>query len=114
MKKYLLLLRDDLETLQKLSPKEMETLIQEHMAWSKELADKGSMLAGDGLEESGAVITGKEAVVKDGPYIESKEMIGGYYLLQAKDMDEMLAIAKACPSHRWGGSTEVRPIMDYN
>ena len=104
MKKFLLLLHEDIEAMQALSPKEMNQLLEAHMAWTNQLVEKGHLLAGDGLEES---------VIKDGPYIESKEMIGGYYLLQAESMDALLDVVKSCPCHLWGGTTEIRPIMDY-
>ncbi|MCX2681735.1 YciI family protein [Galbibacter sp. EGI 63066] len=113
MKKYLLLLHEDISKMQKLSPKEMEELIGAHMAWANQLAESGHMISGDGLEENSVQISGKDCVVKDGTFIESKEMIGGYYLLQAKDLDSIIDIAKACPCHLWGGTTEIRPIMEY-
>lgn len=113
MKKYLLLLHDDIEIMQKLSPKEMEELTNSHMAWAEKLAETGYLISGDGLEEKSVEISGTDCIVKDGIFLESKEMIGGYYLLQAKDLDEVIALAKGCPCHLWGGTTEIRPIMEY-
>lgn len=113
MKKFLLLLHEDIETLQKLSPKEMEELGKSHLAWATKLGKQGLLLSGDGLDVNGKQITGKDCIIKDGPYIESKEMIGGYYLLQANSLDEIVEIAKECPCHIWGGTTEIRAIMDY-
>ncbi|MFC5045048.1 YciI family protein [Aquimarina hainanensis] len=114
MKKFILLLRDELETLQQLSPKEIENLVQSHMEWAQKLEEKKFLISGDGLEEKGVLIQGKDCIIKDGPYIESKEMIGGYYLLQAETLEEIIEIAKECPCHLWGGTTEIRPIMDYD
>jgi len=113
MKKFLLLLHENIETLQNISPKEMEELVNAHMAWATKLGEEGYLLSGDGLQEGGTKIIGKECIIKDGPYIESKEMIGGYYLLQAKDLDAVIQLAKECPCHLWGGTTEIRPIMNY-
>ena len=113
MKKFLLLLHEDIEAMQKLSPKEMETLVESHLKWAKKLGEQGYLIEGDGLDPSGIQIQGKDSVIKDGPYIESKEMIGGYYLLQADSLDTVVTIAKECPCHLWGGTTEIRPIMDY-
>lgn len=113
MKKFLLLLHENIETLENLSPKEMEELVNAHMAWATKLGEEEFLLSGDGLQERGTKIIGKECIIKDGPYIESKEMIGGYYLLQAKDLDAVIELAKECPCHLWGGTTEIRPIMDY-
>ena len=113
MKKFLLLLHDDMETISNLSPKEMENLINAHMAWAEKLANQGHMIAGDGLEEKSIRISGKDSIVKDGTFLESKEMIGGFYFLQAKNLDEIIEISKECPCHLWGGTTEIRPIMEY-
>ncbi len=114
MKKFLLLLHENIEALENLSPKEMEELANAHLAWATKLGEKGHFISGDGLQENGTKITGKDCVVKDGLYIESKEMIGGYYLLQARDLETIIELAKECPCHLWGGTTEIRPIMDYD
>lgn len=112
MKQFLLLLHEDIEKMRELSPKEMEGLINVHMEWAAQLAASGHLVSGDGLHEDGVLITGKDCVVKDGPYLETKEVVGGYYLLQADNLDAVVEIAKACPCHLWGGTTEIRPIMD--
>lgn len=114
MKKFLLLLHEDTQKLSNLSPKEMEELVKSHMAWANKLAESGHFISGDGLQENGVSITGKDCVVKDGLYLESKELIGGYYLLQAKDLNTIVEIAKECPCHIWGGTTEIRPVMDMD
>jgi len=112
MKKFLLLLHEDIEKMSNLSPKEMEELGNSHIAWATKLAESRHLISGDGLHENGVLITGKDSVIKDGPYLESKELIGGYYLLQADDIKTIVEIAKECPCHLWGGTTEIRPIMD--
>jgi hypothetical protein len=112
MKQFLLLLHEDMQQMSALSPKEMEELANAHMQWANQLAEAGHLIAGDGLKETSVYITGKESVVKDGPYLETKEIIGGYYLLQADDLQEVIGLAKQCPTHQYGGTTEIRPIMD--
>lgn len=114
MNKYLLLLHEDREKMQKYSPKEMEKLINSHMAWASKLGESGHLVSGDGLTEKSVHISGKDCIVKDGTFLESKEMIGGYYLLQAKDLNTVIELSKECPCHLWGGTTEIRPIMDYD
>lgn len=113
MQKFILLLHENIEQSEKLSTSQMEELVAEHMAWAKSLENRGMLRGGDGLDYSGKLIQGKECIINDGPYIETKEMIGGYYLIEAKDMEEAVNIAKECPCHLWGGTTEVRPIMNY-
>lgn len=112
MKQFLLLLHEDLEKIGNLSPKEMEALAHEHMTWAQKLAESGYFISGDGLQEKGILISGKDSIIKDGPYLESKEIIGGYYLLQAENMETIVELAKDCPCHIWGGTTEIRQIME--
>ena len=83
------------------------------MAWANRLAEAGHLIAGEGLEEKSIRITGKDSIVKDGIFLESKEMIGGFYFLQANSLEEVVELAKECPCHLWGGTTEIRPIMTY-
>ena len=85
-------------------------------AYSKEAVDNGAFLAGEGLQPTEAASTvrledGKDPVVSDGPFAESKEQLGGFYLLECKDLDEALEYAKKIPFQN--GSVEVRPVMDY-
>ncbi|MEM9328574.1 MAG: YciI family protein [Bacteroidota bacterium] len=114
MKKFLLLLHDDTEQMSQLSPKDMEELVAAHMAWAEELGKSGHLIEGEGLEEKSVRITGKDAIIQDGNFLESKEIIGGFYYLQAKDLDEAIELSKSCPCHLWGGTTEIRPVMEYD
>ena len=101
MKQFLLLLHEDVEKLNELSPKEMEELANAHMNWANKLAEAGHLISGDGLHEKGVFITGKDSVI-----------IGGYYLLQADNLETIVDLAKECPTHHYGGTTEIRPIME--
>lgn len=112
MKQFLLLLHEEVEKLNELAPEEMKELANAHMNWAYKLAEAGHLISGDGLHGKGTLITGKDSVVKDGPYLESKEIIGGYYLLQADNLETIIELAKECPTHHYGGTTEIRPIMD--
>lgn len=112
MKQFLLLLHEDIQKMSELSPKEMQEIANAHMNWAKRLAEKEHLISGDGLHDKGILIKGKDCVIKDGPYLESREIIGGYYLLQAKDLETVVELAKECPTHLFGGTTEIRPIME--
>ena len=94
-----------------LSPEEMQQVASQWMAWFKGLSEQGKALAGNPLEPEGKIISGKNGrVVADGPFAESKEAIGGYFLLQVKSLDEAVAIAKDCPGLSYGIKVEVRPV----
>src|SRR5258708_22722109 len=81
------------------------------MAWFNRLTEQGKAIAGNPLEREGKVVSGKNGrVVADGPFAESKEAIGGYFLLQVKTFDEAVAIAKECPGLAYGALAEVRQV----
>ena len=93
-----------------LSPEEMQQISDKWMAWFKGLMASGTAVAGNPLEREGKIVSGKNRVVSDGPFAESKETIGGYFLLKVNSMDEALAIAKDCPGLPFGIRVEVRPV----
>jgi hypothetical protein len=92
-----------------LSSEEMQQVGDKWMAWFKGLMASGKAVAGNPLEREGKIV-GKNRVVSDGPFAESKETIGGYFLLKVNTMDEALAIAKDCPGLPFGIRVEVRPV----
>ena len=98
------------ELRKSLSPEEMQKVSEDWMAWFRRLTEEGKAVAGNPLEREGKIVSGKERVVSDGPFAESKEAIGGYFLLDVATMDEALAIAKKCPGLPYGICVEVRPV----
>lgn len=93
------------------SPEQMQKSMQRWMAWMKELADQGHVKdMGHPLERSGKVVKGKRAIT-DGPYAESKDIIGGYTLIEAKDLSQAVELSLGCPILEGGGIVEVRPVM---
>jgi hypothetical protein len=94
-----------------LSPEQMQQVADTWMTWFKRLTDEGKVLAGNPLEPEGKIISGKNGhVVSDGPFAESKEAIGGYFLLQVNTLDEAVEIAQECPGLAYGIRVEVRPV----
>lgn len=93
-----------------LSPEEMQSVSDRWMAWFKGLMQEGKAVAGHPLEHSGKVVSGKNGSVTDGPFAESKEAIGGYFLLDVETVDEAVAIAQQCPGLPYGAKVEVRPV----
>jgi hypothetical protein len=91
---------------------EMKVLF-EYTDW---LREKGYHLGGEGLEPTSAATTVRapagEAVVTDGPFAETKEQLGGYYLIKTENLDEAIEAAKRCPGAQYG-SIELRPIMEF-
>jgi hypothetical protein len=96
-----------------LSPEEMQQVSDQWMAWFKRLTDQGTALAGNPLKGEGAIVSGRNGrVVADGPFAESKEAIGGYFLLRVNTLDEAVAIARECPGLAYGVRIEVRPVAE--
>jgi len=95
---------------QGLSAEEMQQVFTRWMEWFNRLKQDGRALAGNPLEVESRVVSGKDRLVSDGPFAESKEMIGGYFLLSVKTMEEAVAIAKDCPGLPHGIRVEVRPV----
>ena len=97
------------------SPEKAQQSMTKWRAWFKDLTDKGHLKnLGQPLERVGKVIGGKGKTVTDGPYAETKDVIGGYSIVEAKDLDQAAQLASACPVLEAGGSVEVRPVMQLN
>jgi hypothetical protein len=93
-----------------LSPEELQKVTDNWMAWFKRLTEEGKAVAGNPLEREGKIVSGKDRVVSDGPFAESKEAVGGYFLLDVNTIDEAVAIARECPGLPYGIRVEVRPV----
>jgi hypothetical protein len=95
------------------SPEQSEQIMQKWATWLKQLEDKGHMKdRGQPLEAEGKVVKGDGKLITDGPYAESKDIVGGYTLVQAKDLTHAAELAKGCPIFERGGLVEVRPVME--
>lgn len=92
------------------SPADGEKTMQQWLAWFKDL---GSNLkdGGQPLEPSGKVVSGKAKTITDGPYAEAKDLVGGFTLVEARDLSHAAELSKGCPIFDRGGTVEVRPIM---
>ena len=110
---YLLLIYHNEAEFLKKTPAQAEPIYKEYRGLMAELQRNGKLVGGNQLKPTGTATTvrvrnGKRAVT-DGPFAETKEQLGGYFLVEAKDLDEAIAIAAKIPSAR-DGSIEVRPV----
>jgi hypothetical protein len=81
-------------------------------AWIEEMKGKGQLVnVGMPLERTGKVVGGRSRAVTDGPYSETKEVLGGFSIIEAKDIADAARIASGCPVLERGGSVEVRPVL---
>ena len=100
-------------------PEVVAAVMDDYTAFSQKVAAAGVMAGGEGLEDSSTATTvhveggkGGEVVHTDGPFAETKEVLGGFYLLDCADLDEALGWAAQIPG-AWNGRVEVRPCVDF-
>jgi hypothetical protein len=91
--------------------KEAKEYIQSWITWMQGLGQKGILVGAENLQRTGKQVNGKSKVVTDGPFIVAKEMVNGYIIVNAKDIDEAVEIAKGCPIFKENGKVEVRPVQ---
>ena len=114
MAKYLLLIYAD-EAMLPASPEAFAAMDAEYTAYTRRIADQGILRAGEALEPTASATTVRvrdgKTLVTDGPFAETKEALGGFYMIECDDLDAALAAAAGIPGARLG-SVEVRPIME--
>ena len=97
------------------TPQESEQIMQRWMNWFKELTASGNVKdGGQPLEAEGKVVKDKGRTVTDGPFAEAKDLVGGYTLIEAPNLERAAELAKGCPVLERGGAVEVRPIMQLD
>jgi hypothetical protein len=110
MAKFLFIYRRGSDAADRMTPEQMQQQMQKWQTWIGEALQKGWMLdPGDGLTQDGRVVNAKK-VVMDGPFVESKEIVGGYSIVQAASLEAAADLAKGCPALLVNGSVEVRPL----
>lgn len=97
-----------------LSPEEMQKNMQQWFDWIEELKKKNIYIAGEALTPAAKTVKGRKAVVTDGPFTESKELVGGFFLIKAASLDEAAEIAKSSPDLPLDGAVEVREVMKFS
>ncbi len=111
MKDYLLVFRSDYQNQPQSSPDEMQAMMKKWMDWIGGIAAQNKLTdRGNRLGSAGKVLK-QDNVITDGPYIETKELIGGYTIIKADSLDEATELSKDCPVLIIGGNVEVREIV---
>lgn len=112
MKNYLLLFRGgDTEAAQQ-SPEMWQEHMQQWMQWMSGLKEQGKLIGAEPLVSTGKMVSGSNKVVTDGPYMEGKELVGGYLACRAASYEEAVEIAMGCPILQHEGTVEVREIKE--
>ena len=113
MAKFMLLLHDNPSGFADVSPEQMQNVIEKYQAWGKRLREQGVIQGGHKLkDEPGKVMrsNGGQVRVTDGPYSESKEVLGGFYIIDATDYAQAIERSQDCPHLGYGGTIEVRQV----
>jgi hypothetical protein len=115
--KYLCLIYDEEKTLEAMPKDASDAFMGEYSAFTEGIRASGQYVAGEALQSVSAATTVRvrngKLVTSDGPFAETKEQLGGFYLVEAKDLNEAIQLAAKIPSAKLG-SIEVRPVMDFS
>ena len=113
---YLLLIYENEQISAKMSKAEGDKFMQEYFAFTNDIQEKKNYVAGEALQPTSTATTVRvrdgKTLTTDGPFAETREQLGGFYLVEAKDLDEARSIAARIPSARHG-SIEVRPVVKF-
>ncbi|WFU83360.1 YciI family protein [Bradyrhizobium sp. CIAT3101] len=113
---YLLLIYRNEAQQGQMAPADYQKLLAEYSAYTQSIVQSGHFKAGDGLQPTKTATTVRvrdgKTLATDGPFAETREQLGGYYLVEARDLDAAIALAARIPGAR-EGSIEVRPVMIY-
>ena len=97
-----------------LSPEELQGRYGKWFAWTTKMQENGVMKSGEALQPQVKRIVGANRTVTDGPFMESKELIGGFYIVQAKTVEDVIEIAQDFPDYDLGGTVEIREVMVFD
>jgi hypothetical protein len=112
MSEYLILIYEDEKGYAEGGPEVYGEVMEAHNRFTEQVSELGGkIVGGNALQPTGTATTIRSDVVTDGPFAETKEALGGFYLVEARDLDHALEIGKLCPA-RFGG-VEVRPVMEF-
>ena len=97
------------------TPESAQQSMQKWVRWMQELDAKGHLKdRGQPLDRAGKVVRGTQKSVTDGPYTEAKDLVGGFSIVEARDIDQAVELSRGCPILDGGGSVEVRPVMNMD
>ncbi len=113
MNQFLLIFRGGAITQKGVAPQQLQEHLAKWGTWMAQLEKSGNLKGGSALESSGRTIRGNKKAVTDGPFTEAKDLLSGYTLLEAKDLNQAMQIALECPIYEYDGSVEVRPVHVY-
>lgn len=97
-----------------LSPQQLQDRMGKWWAWGNKMEEQGILKGGNALLAQGKRVSGLKRVVSDGPFVESKELVGGYYIVSANSFEEVIEIAQDFPDYDLDGTVEIREVMKFD
>ncbi len=97
-----------------LSPEKLQEQMGKWFSWGDKMQEQGILKGGAALVAKGKRVSGADRVESDGPFVESKELVGGYYTVAAHSFEEVMKIAEDYPDYDLGGSVEIREIIKFD
>ncbi len=97
-----------------LSPEQLQERMGKWFAWGNKMGEQGILKGGEALHDKIRRISGPDRIVTDGPFAESKELVGGYYIVSAPNMEAVQVIAQDFPDYDLGGTVEIREVMVFD
>ncbi len=117
MPKYVLLFHDEAASVATLTPDDVRAIVGEFSAWAGTLQEQGRLLGGQKLtSDAGRSMLKKDGKVRvmDGPFAETKELIGGFIMIEAEDYDAAVEASMGCPQLKYGGRVEIRQVDEVH
>lgn len=96
-----------------LSPEQLQERMGKWFQWGGKMKEQGILRGGEALHAAGKRISGPDRIASDGPFVESKELVGGYYTVAADNVEAVMEIAQDYPDYDLGGAVEIREIVNF-
>jgi len=114
MPRFMVLMHESDDAWAKLSADEKQRMMEKYFAWAEELRRGDHFRGGDPLVRGGRLLRASDGDVVDGPFTETKEVLTGYFMIEARDLDEAATLARGCPALIHGESVVVREIAEMS
>jgi len=113
MKQFMMIFQGGDYITSQLSPDEIQQRMQKWFAWVEDLKQKELYVSGEPLTADAKKVSGVNQVVTDGPFVDAKELVGGFFVVKANDWDHAVSLTNGFPDYDLGGAVEVREVMIY-
>lgn len=114
MKKYMLIFIGPTYEELGISPEQLQERMGRWFAWTEKLSQQGILQGGEALHAEAKRVSGSDRVVTDGPFVESKELVGGYFVVNADSVESAIEIAQDFPDYDLQGGVEIREVMNFD